>query len=122
MRADDLRAVLDAVGSESAILLGVSEGVALSAFFPDPLGMTEPRPSAGRRFGASPPTYTPVQCDPAWGSPESGLGRVAQNPERLIVKTQSTSGVIERAAEAAAVCSVCGGAGVGVGPGNGVSG
>jgi pimeloyl-ACP methyl ester carboxylesterase/class 3 adenylate cyclase len=33
MRADDLRAVLDAVGSKSAILLGVSEGGALAAFF-----------------------------------------------------------------------------------------
>lgn len=33
MRADDLRAVLDAVGSKSAILLGVGEGGALAAFF-----------------------------------------------------------------------------------------
>ena len=33
MRADDLRAVLDAVGSERAILLGGSEGGALAAFF-----------------------------------------------------------------------------------------
>ena len=33
MRADDLRAVLDAVGSESAILVGVGEGGALAAFF-----------------------------------------------------------------------------------------
>ena len=33
MRADDLRAVLDAVGSESAILLGTGDGGALAAFF-----------------------------------------------------------------------------------------
>src|SRR3954454_6930866 len=33
MRADDLRAVLDAVGSESAVLVGSSEGAALAAFF-----------------------------------------------------------------------------------------
>jgi pimeloyl-ACP methyl ester carboxylesterase len=33
MRADDLRAVLDAVGSERAVLLGSSEGGALAAFF-----------------------------------------------------------------------------------------
>ena len=33
MRADDLRAVLDAVGSESAVLVGESEGGALSTFF-----------------------------------------------------------------------------------------
>lgn len=33
MRADDLRAVLDAVGSSSAILLGQGEGGALAAFF-----------------------------------------------------------------------------------------
>lgn len=33
MRADDLRAVLDAVGSERAVLLGHSEGGALAAFF-----------------------------------------------------------------------------------------
>jgi pimeloyl-ACP methyl ester carboxylesterase len=33
MRADDLRAVLDAVGSKSAILIGVAEGGALAAFF-----------------------------------------------------------------------------------------
>ena len=33
MRADDLRAVLDAVGSERAVLFGESEGGALAAFF-----------------------------------------------------------------------------------------
>jgi pimeloyl-ACP methyl ester carboxylesterase/class 3 adenylate cyclase len=33
MRADDLRAVLDAVGSSSAILVGQGEGGALAAFF-----------------------------------------------------------------------------------------
>ena len=33
MRADDLRAVLDAVGSEAAILVGVAEGGALAMFF-----------------------------------------------------------------------------------------
>lgn len=33
MRADDLRAVLDAVGSESAILVGTGDGGALAAFF-----------------------------------------------------------------------------------------
>ena len=33
MRADDLRAVLDAVGSKQAVLLGHSEGGALAAFF-----------------------------------------------------------------------------------------
>jgi pimeloyl-ACP methyl ester carboxylesterase len=33
MRADDLRAVLDAVGSEQAVLFGHSEGGALAAFF-----------------------------------------------------------------------------------------
>ena len=33
MRADDLRAVLDEVGSERAVLLGHSEGGALAAFF-----------------------------------------------------------------------------------------
>lgn len=33
MRADDLRAVLDAVGSKAAILAGVSEGAALAMFF-----------------------------------------------------------------------------------------
>jgi class 3 adenylate cyclase len=33
MRADDLRAVTDAVGSERAVLLGQSEGGALGAFF-----------------------------------------------------------------------------------------
>ena len=33
MRADDLRAVLDAVGSESAVLVGFAEGAALAAFF-----------------------------------------------------------------------------------------
>jgi class 3 adenylate cyclase/pimeloyl-ACP methyl ester carboxylesterase len=33
MRADDLRAVLDAVGSKSAVLVGNSEGAALAAFF-----------------------------------------------------------------------------------------
>jgi pimeloyl-ACP methyl ester carboxylesterase len=33
MRADDLRAVLDAVGSEQAVLMGHSEGGALAAFF-----------------------------------------------------------------------------------------
>jgi pimeloyl-ACP methyl ester carboxylesterase/class 3 adenylate cyclase len=33
MRADDLRAVLDAVGSEAAILVGAGEGGALAAFF-----------------------------------------------------------------------------------------
>ena len=33
MRADDLRAVLDAVGSERAVLFGESEGGALGAFF-----------------------------------------------------------------------------------------
>ena len=33
MRADDLRAVLDAVGSEAAILVGVAEGGALATFF-----------------------------------------------------------------------------------------
>src|SRR5205809_5080439 len=33
MRADDLRAVLDAVGSERAVLFGESEGGSLVAFF-----------------------------------------------------------------------------------------
>ena len=33
MRADDLRAVLDAVGSERAVLFGASEGGALATFF-----------------------------------------------------------------------------------------
>ena len=33
MRADDLRAVLDAIGSTQAVLLGHSEGGALGAFF-----------------------------------------------------------------------------------------
>ncbi len=33
MRADDIRAVLDAVGSERVVLFGESEGGALAAFF-----------------------------------------------------------------------------------------
>jgi class 3 adenylate cyclase len=33
MRGDDLRAVLDAVGSESAVLVGLTEGAALAMFF-----------------------------------------------------------------------------------------
>src|SRR3954454_918442 len=33
MRTDDLRAVLDAVGSESAVVVGMGEGGALGAFF-----------------------------------------------------------------------------------------
>jgi alpha-beta hydrolase superfamily lysophospholipase len=58
-RMDDVRAVMDAVGSESAALLGVSEGGAMSMLFGDISG-SHPSPGALRELwpfpalGASP--------------------------------------------------------------------
>jgi len=47
-RMDDMRVVLDAVASERAVLLGISEGGALSALF----AATHPEREHGRYFGA----------------------------------------------------------------------
>lgn len=84
LRMDDVRAVMDAAGSESAALLGVSEGGALAALF----AATYPRRcqhlvlyGAFARFPTTAEILEPLfkYIDRAWGN---GLSLVAFAPSR----------------------------------------
>src|SRR4029450_4120029 len=65
VRMDDIRAVMDAVGSERAVLFGVEEGFALSAIF----AATYPERTVGLvSYGAAARNlWAP---DYPWGAPE----------------------------------------------------
>ncbi|MFN8173522.1 MAG: adenylate/guanylate cyclase domain-containing protein [Solirubrobacteraceae bacterium] len=75
-RMDDLRIVLDAAGSERAVILGVSEAAAMSALF------AASRPDRTRAlvlWGALPRTFPLHPGDPLGASPQARSRRVIED-------------------------------------------
>jgi pimeloyl-ACP methyl ester carboxylesterase len=95
-RMDDVRAVMDAVGSERAALLGVSEGGAMSVLF----AATYPRRLwALVLAGAAPRSiWAP---DYPWGFPEEEFRRRIEAVEREAVSAEHAAAIVERLAPSA---------------------
>jgi len=96
VRMDDVRAVMDAVGSQQAALLGVSEGGAISVLF----AATYPqRVWALVLDGAAPRSlWAP---DYPWGTSEDDWARVIEQRGRMWGTPAYTSATVERLAPSA---------------------
>ena len=105
MRADDLQAVLDAVGSERAVLFGDSEGAMLGAFFaathPDRvLALVLYNSQARRAWAPDYPIGFPkdqveeqrAQIEELWGSEELGRSWLEHNTRRTRVIRSGSAG------------------------------